>query len=160
MTERTGIKIETPAGYEIDIVNSDVADGYICFKEIKPKRPTKWSDFYLISGAYITSGSNINTIQDKRNDDIDKNTWPTKELAEASLALCQLVRYRDAWNEGWVPDWTDINTSKYVIHPFKGELHTDHYALVQSVLSFKSTGIRDEFLKTFKDLLEIAKPLL
>jgi hypothetical protein len=103
--ETKQIKIEAPEGFEIDKDKSTFE--LIVFKEVpkKPVRITKWEDFGTTKGWHVSTLSNIKQQLDHHDDDRDKNVWPTKELAEASLALCQLIRYRDNWNEGWVPSW-------------------------------------------------------
>ena len=54
--------------------------------------------------------------------DKDKNTLPTKELAEAMLAMCQLLYLRDIYNDGWVPDWENESASE--IYNYKLEKYS------------------------------------
>ena len=89
----------------------------------------------------------------------DKNVFPTKELAEAALALAQLLQLRDKYNNGWVPNWNS-NSLKYSIKTFCNNVATDEIMYSQTTLTFKTEEIRDEFFKNFRSLLEIAKPLL
>ena len=87
---------------------------------------------------------------------------PSKELAEATMALLKLLFLRDYYNEGWQPDWKD-DTWKYVILAKVGiywEFIVDNKASYYRVLHFKSREIAEKFLKEQKELLEIAKPLL
>ncbi len=148
--------IESPAGYEIDQERSTFSK--IVFKE-KQKLPTAWKDLGEIRGFYIDDCSNIvsytNNIPLVKN----KNTWPTKELAEASSALCQLVRFRNIYNEGWTPNWTDL-TDKHVITTESDCIVGHSYANHSELLAFKTADIRDKFLNAFKDLIEIARPFL
>ena len=154
------VKVTPPEGYEIDKENSTLEE--IKFKKIESKLPTKWEDFEKISGYYVNSGSEVTKLSESTNlsVDVNKNIWPTKELAEASLALCQLVRYRDAWNEGWKPDWNLSTQYKYCIFVSRGRVTSAFFWIDDTILSFKTAELRDRFLETFKDLLEIAKPLL
>ena len=125
-------------------------------KKNKPEwfRKTKWEDFgNNIQGYYDTYPylpvPNSNS----------KCLWPTSELAGASRALCQLVRFRDDWNEGWVPDWED-NSGKYKITNHKNKIGVYCSYSISRILAFKDRDTATLFLETFKDLIEIAKPLL
>lgn len=87
---------------------------------------------------------------------------PSKELADAAVALLKLLFLRDYYNDGWKPDWKD-DTWKYVIFVKMGiywEFIVDNKASYYRVLHFKSRKIAEKFLEEQKELLEIAKPLL
>lgn len=87
---------------------------------------------------------------------------PSKELAEATMALLKLLFLRDYYNEGWQPDWKD-DTWKYIILAKVGiywEFIVDNKASYYRVLHFKSREIAEKFLEDQRELLEIAKPLL
>lgn len=156
--ETKNIKIDVPEGWEIDKENSTFEN--IIFKKKEKLFPTEWKDFKTTSGWYVSACSTITELQPEPSRETNFNTWQTKELAEASLALCQLVRYRDAWNNGWVPNWTKDDEVKYVILVISDKLVTRHSILTQSVLYFNNSKIRDNFFIQFKHLLRIAKPLL
>lgn len=76
------------------------------------------------------------------------------------LALCQLIQLRDCYNDGWKPNWKDIKEYKYGINYYQNCISIDLRIDTNAVLTFKTPKLRDEFLKNFKDLIEIAKPLL
>lgn len=155
--ETKNIKIDVPEGWEIDKEKSTFEN--IVFKKKEEKLPTKWEDFERIGGWYVSGFASIEKLIPERPLN-NKNIWPTKELAEASLALCQLIRYRDAWNKGWVPDWEDGNSNKYGICISNNRIIGTLSSYKQIILSFETSILRDKFLIEFKDLLEIAKPLL
>ena len=119
----------------------------------------KWEDFGKVKGFYIDSSSKIVVYSADETHRMNKNTFPSKEEAEACLALSQLLQWRDKYNEGWKPDWTGTST-KYVIENYKNKIDKSFYVNAQKVLVFKTEEIRDKFLEDFADLLEIAKPLL
>ena len=150
------IKIEVPEGYEIDKENSTFET--IKFKE-KSKLPMSWKEVMNLKGYYINSSSLISEYNSSFGTDGDKNTWPTKELAEAALALSQLLQLRDRWNGDWKADWCS-DDYKYSIGI--NQYNISKYISVgdQYILVFNSGELRDKFLYTFKDLIEIAKPLL
>lgn len=154
--EAKELTITPPEGYEIDKDNSTFEK--IVFKPVAKKRVTKWEDFATIDGYYIDGYCKILNYADLPNP-FNKNTYPTKELAEASLALCQLLRHRDDWNGAWVPDWKDAY-SKYTIKTEKNNLRVWRTQYISHVLSFPTEKLANEFLNEFRLLLEIAKPLL
>lgn len=152
------LKITPPEGYEIDREKSTLE--HIVFKEVSKKFPSKWEDLPILKGCYISSDSKVVGINNGTIEEINKNIWPTKELAEAALALSQLMQLRQAWIGDWKPDFTS-STSKYVIMNYKDKVSADLQSYqVSHILTFPNAGLRDNFFTTFKDLLEIAKPLL
>ena len=147
--------IEIPDNYDLDIEKLEEL-GVIKKKNELPVTndeciPFLAKDCYIINGA----GSIINVYTELS----DKNTISSRPLAEAFLALMQLVKFRDIWNDGWIADWSD-GSPKYVIEINSNKTDIDYYHTLQIVLNFKSKEIRNKFLETFKDLIEIAKPLL
>ena len=153
------ITIEAPEGHVIDKENSK--DGVIRFKKVESnKRPMSWMELKDISGYYINSDSKIlpvdaNTLTHADN----RNIYPSKKLAEAALALSQLLQLRDAWNE--------CNTEEiagrifwYGITNQNGEAAGMGSNYINMPLRFKTEETRDAFLKQFRPLIETALPLL
>jgi len=126
---------------------------------IKPKLPKKWEDIVHLNGYFVSSDSLIKPVNTGIIECHNKNSLPTIKLAEAMLALCQLLYLRNIYNDGWEPDWKD-NSQKYVITVVRNEFARDYLIASQRILFFKKRKLRDEFLENFRDLLEIAKPLL
>lgn len=126
---------------------------------IKPKLPKRWEDIESINGYFINTHSVIMGVDGESCSSEDKNILPTKKLAEAMLALCQLLYLRDIYNDGWEPDWEDRST-KYIIHVISNTLCSNSYISTQSPMFFKTEELCHKFRTNFKDLLEIAKPLL
>ena len=142
--ETKEMKIQVPEGYEIDKENSTFEK--IVFKKEERKLPKKWEDLYEVKGWFVDFHSDVVTSGSMRTGDNVKNRFPTKEEAEACLALAQLCQLRDRYNDGWKPNWED-GTKKYTIY-------------FNKILAFKTKELRDKFLENFKELIEIAKPLL
>ena len=90
----------------------------------------------------------------------DKNILPSKKYAEAMLALCQLIQLLNCYNDGWLPDWSNEYSDKWCIEVFRGRIDKATHSIAARVLAFRSDVLRDEFLENFRDLIEIAKPLL
>lgn len=164
--EEKEIKIKVPDGYEIDKENSTFE--CIRFKPIKKELPKTWKEFCKIyprkkgeSWIDIDSiiKSIIGTAGNTRDDVGDRNILPDKKYAEAMLALCQLIQLRDCYNDGWVPNWIN-NDVKYIIYIVGDKPTKETYGTVNRILAFKSANIRNQFYVNFRDLIEIAKPLL
>ncbi len=156
------LTIEPKNGKVIDLENSDLSVGKIVFKKKEKELPTKWEDFVIVKGYYLNSDCFVIGLGDEPNN-YNKNIFPTKEEAEACLALSQLCQLRDAYNgeplADWC-DWTNSNQKKYSIVIYKGEIYKDNNVNISNILSFKTDKLRDKFVKNFRELIEIAKPLL
>ena len=88
---------------------------------------------------------------------------PSKELADAAVALLKLLFLRDYYNEGWQPDLKNKEQRGIsVILDSEGNFfvwgvlkETETHALV-----FKDEKVAKRFIEEQRELLEIAKPLL
>ena len=106
----------------------------------------EWGNISIIKPKNYKFEHRINFIKDR-------------ETAEAYAVLPQLIRLRDEYNEGWKPDWEDKNAKHYIRG--KGTGWDVSYTYGYSyILCFKSFEIRDRFFEDYKNLIEIAKPLL
>lgn len=94
-----------------------------------------------------------------REIDRDRNVLPSKQAAEAHLALIQLHQLRDAWREGWMPDWKDDEQDKYSIIISKGEYEIIQ-AYISRFLAFQDEKRADEFKDCFIDLIRKAGDLI
>ena len=151
------LKIEVPDGYEIDRKNSTFER--IIFKKVD-NLPQRWEDLKTINGFYVASLSSIYKAKNNvPSIESCRNVFPTKEEAEACLALAQLCQLRNVYNDGWKPDWTD-STEKYSIYFNSNKIDYPVNYRSQRVLTFKSLELLDKFLENFEDLIKIAKPLL
>ena len=94
--ENKEINIIPPVGYEIDKENSNFEK--IVFKKISDNLPKTWEELKNISGYYISSFCGITHSSLVNGGNYTKNIFPTKELANAVLALAQLLQLRDRYN--------------------------------------------------------------
>ena len=89
---------------------------------------------------------------------------PSKELADAAVALLKLLFLRDYYNEGWQPDFSkETKNTKYCISKDASGrfMRYDYYNYdFNNVLIFKSKQIRSKFWDEQLELMKIAKPLL
>ena len=117
------------------------------WKEYCQQNPIKAGD------SYIDEISDINSITNSRDrdEDNDVNTMP-EYLCISFLAYMKLIQLRNAW----VKD-SNENLCRIVWSPSKG--FWCFYGGWNG-LSFPTTAMADEFINTFKNLLEIAKPLI
>ena len=122
--------------------------------------PKRWEDLEKIGGFFILHDSEIERMGVTELDEVHKNTFATREQAEASIALAQLSQLREVYRQGWKPDWNDYNKIKYCIDHRINGLGGYETGSFLNFLSFQSPEIRDEFLKNFIDLIVKAKPLM
>ena len=159
--EADELTIELKNGKVIDLENSDLSVGKIVFKKKENELPAKWEDLVIVKGYYLDSKCFVRGYGDEPNNS-NKNIFPTKEEAEACLALSQLCQLRDAYNgkplADWC-DWADDNT-KYCIEICDNRISKDYYFTNKKVLAFKTEELRDKFVENFEDLILTAKPLL
>ena len=154
-------KIEIPEGYEIDQEKSTFEK--IVFKEInkelKKELPKTWEELTKVEGYYIGTCAGVSDYQGATKE-VNKNVFATRKQAEASVALAQLSQLRDAYRQGWKPDWQNHRIKKYCIFVEDDNFRIDHWYTRQYFLSFETQAIAQEFLENFKDLIEKAQPLM
>jgi hypothetical protein len=155
------LKINVPKGYEIDKDKSTFDN--IVFKKIS-KLPSSWEgleDLEIVEGYYVDSISDI-WFRESNSPGYFcwKNTFKTREQAEASIALAQLSQLRDVYRQGWQP-MRESNDLNYVITfnfndiGLVGTYNTTHH-----FLSFQDEETAELFIENFRDLIEKAKPLM
>jgi len=143
------------------------------FKEYEKQNelPKTWEEFcdkYPVSNneAAISHNSAILTFDElpntfkERNPDVDRNFCTSKQDAQAFLALMQLRQLRKAYVKDWEPDWSDCRRPKFSITCIEGVLSIFDTVTVHRSMSFPNSKLAKQFFNNFKDLLEIAKPLL
>ena len=71
----------------------------------------------------------------------------------------QLRQLRKVYVKDWEPNWTEPS-DKYCINFRHNEFKIVTWGHISHILSFPTKGVAEQFLNNFKNLLEIAKPLL
>ncbi len=150
--------IEIPEGYEIDQEKSTFEK--IVFKEIKKGLPKTWEKLEKVTGFYVTPNSSTSKVEKGAAENSNKNLFVTQKQVEAAIAMAQLSQLRDAYRQGWVPDWENAGHKKYVIFCEESHLKIDYWYTRQYFLSFETQAIAQEFLENFRDLIEKAQPLM
>ena len=155
------LKIEIPTGYEIDKEKSTFEK--IVFKK-KDAKPRSWEEYCNNFSGELFYFSNRNSIESVVTSDgmsyTAKDYLPSKELAESFLVMMQLMSLRQAWIDDWEPDWSDSNKNKWCIINDINRFVIRLYGSCPRSLSFPTEEMATDFMNCFKDLLEIAKPLI
>lgn len=141
----------------------------LCFNEEELKEqtlPKTWEECFNIyyethEVEYIDDSSEIVAVRYSKIlcSSYDRNIIP-KGICKPMLALMQLLVCREVYRDGWKPDWTDKSSVKYEIYNERSEIQRCLGHTVNTILSFQSKEVRDQFLENFKDLIEEAKELI
>lgn len=126
-------------------------------KPIKKELPKTWEELGTITGYYVESKSCevASLITEHPTESCNRNIWPTRKLAEASVALTELMQLRKKYNEGVELSLNEVSIYKDEADNIVAEEHCS-----RGPLKFMSKEIGLKFLNTFKPLLVIASPLL
>ena len=166
--ETKELKITIPKGQEIDWQESAKQEK-IVFKK-KDTKPRSWEEYYKQQiankkcGYYIDDG-NCSVAEIMWNGYVRSDKWknvlPSKELAEAFLAMMQLMSLRQAWIGDWTPDWEDYDNYKYCVFGSK----TDNFCIknltsARIPLSFPTEEMATDFMNCIRDLLNAARQLI
>lgn len=155
-----------PETYSLEALTALVSALFKEYERQRYKLPKTWEEFceehkVKEGECYIDSLSNIQKYSSTplRGNFRDKNICTSESEAEAFLALMQLRQLRKAYVKDWEPDWTE-SSDKYCIHSYACEFEINSYRRIPHVLSFPTKELAQQFLTNFRNLLEIAKPLL
>ena len=154
------IEIEVPDGKK-----AIWKDNKIVFEDIKPQFPKTWEEFckqnmIKKSEYYLNPSSCILKLRDdKREVFSDRNVLPTRQAAEAHLALMQLHQLRDCYREGWEPNWNN-DCNKYIIVKNRDKYVVFGGNWTNQFLSFQDRERAEEFLTNFRELIEKAGDLI
>ena len=148
------ITINIPEGYDDAVFNKETNEIKFVKKDTKPR---SWDEYRkqvrnIFCFSIDIAGTEGCIVKRNRRGNPFVNEFNTEEEAKAVVALCKLIQLRDAWWGDWKPDWSDNNVPKYGIC---NELYC-----YNKILVFPTAEMRDEFLNTFRDLIEEAKSLL
>lgn len=80
----------------------------------------------------------------------------SRDLCDAFIAYMKLIQLRNAW----VKDCKNGNENEYRKIVYTENLGFHGVRLGKTGLSFPTLAMADEFIETFRDLLEAAKPLI
>ena len=127
----------------------------------KAGRPTTWEE-YCRQNPIKKGECRINTYSncaeldpDERYANTDANVM-SEDLCKAFIAYMKLIQLRNAW----VKDCENGDEDEYLKIVYTEERGFYDVRLGKTGLSFPTSAMAEEFIKTFKDLLEVAKPLI
>ena len=127
----------------------------------KDNKPRSWEEYAAMrSQDCVSSIISATSIND--DDDVyicDYDLFNSKDEARAFVALGKLIQLRDAWWGDWRPDW-EKETIKYSIIAFYNQIVKDDTTHNSCILTFPTAEMRDDFLSSFRDLIEQAKMFL
>ena len=131
-------------------------DNYTESELIKKGVAKSWKDLVEINGVYVSNNAEVVTagpicltvyIE-------NKGVFPTKQDAESSLALAQLLQLRKAVIGDWVPNW-DEHDGKYTIYRFKNHANVGCSKFNPEFISFPAKEMAEEFLSNHRELIEV-----
>jgi len=132
-------------------------------EELEAKElPKSWEELKEVKGCTIDINSDMYVCNNKtvyKTLSANRNIFPTKSLAEAALALSQLLQLREVYRNGWIPDYTKDDI-KYCIMFNKNNLNLYQTVYYSRLFSFQSKEIAQQFLSNFEELLETCKELI
>lgn len=128
----------------------------------KDNKPRSWKEYIEMAktATFIPSRDTYASYFDRR--DKGKFTYDrfnSSVEAKAFCALGKLIQLRDAWWGEWRPNW-DNGGNKYIITTERGNILASFMFVYNSILAFPTEEMRDDFLETFRDLIEQAKMFL
>ena len=156
-------EIILPDGWEV----KEVVGNKVIIREKEKVLPKTWKECARI----INDVELINIDSEVENyaiDDFDEGPIDAERkivpagMGNPMLALCQLLICRNAWWKvlGWKPDWEDQKQEKYCIGFIRGIIDVTINEGSNRILAFPTREVRDQFLDSFRDLIEEAKELL
>ena len=124
-------------------------------------RPTTWEE-YCEQNPIKEGECRINKYSqcseldpDVRFANSDANVM-SEDLCKAFIAYMKLIQLRNAW----VKDCENGDEDEYLKIVYTEERGLYVVRLGKTGLSFPTSDMAEEFINTFKDLLEVAKPLI
>ena len=156
--ETKELKIQIPDGYEIDKEKSIFEK--IVFKK-KDTKPRSWKEYLELNTGFDGAGIDWNCggVQTTGLHHRGKAIVPT-HLAQPFIVMMQLMSLRQAWIGDWKPNWKSGHSDNYCIFGAGGRFEMCIFRQCRHALSFPTKEMAEDFMNTFKDLLEIAKPLI
>lgn len=151
----------------LDIQNSEYCFNFSEYEyRIKPKSlPRSWREYCnsntRIDKFFIDENSCIAVCSSTDNLSIyeDKNLCDSDAEAQAFLALMQLRLLRKAYVGDWEADFTN-GKPKFCICNVYDTIFIHSYSQTNNCLSFPTKELAQQFFDNFKNIIEIAKPLI
>ena len=135
----------------------EMALGAFDAKELIDYRlPKTWEEYRKMKGD---EGEKANAALNFAYTSIN-SAFSDYDDAEKHIALMKLHLLRDEYRQGWVPEWGNIDESKFVIEMAGNELTVENYGITRHFLAFQDEKRANEFLTNFRELIEQAGDLI
>jgi hypothetical protein len=139
------------------ITKSEDEDKFVGYRYaedvLEKSEMVKWEDLREIDGYFIREDSMIGQLEGYSAEQYNRNIFPTREDAESSLALAQLLQIRRAMIGDWEPDWDDMNQDKFCIVRLGNMLYIEQYNASYRELSFPEEQMARGFLENNEELV-------
>ena len=135
----------------------EMALGAFDAKELIDYRlPKTWEEYRKMKGDEgVKANAALNFAYTSIN-----SAFPDYHDTQKHIALMKLHLLRDEYRIGWVPEWGNIDESKFVIEMVENELTVENYGITRHFLSFQDEKTANEFLTNFRELIEEAGDLI
>jgi hypothetical protein len=128
----------------------------------EPPKVPRWEDLGEIKGYYVNLIGLPTEYQCSYRCELNRNTFPTLQHAEAAIALAQLLQLRDSkfYRNGWKPDWSVENTDlSYSVIIRSGQALIYSSMNLSEIFSFQDQETATRFINDQAELLNIYKQL-
>lgn len=157
--ETKELKITIPENCEIDWQESAKQEK-IVFKK-KDTKPRSWEEYLELNTGFDGAGIDWNCggVQTTGLHHRGKAIVPT-HLVQPFIAMMQLMSLRQEWIGDWKPDWEDYDNYNCCVVGVGDHFDVCILCKCRYALSFPTIEMAKDFIDCFRDLLEVAKPLL
>ena len=124
---------------------------------IGDRLPKTWDEYCIKHGEM---GDRIKASLNTTYMAINKYTFSDYKQTGAHIAMMKLHLLRDDYRIGWVPEWGNIDESKFSIEMVGNEFTVENYGITRHFLAFQDEKRANEFLTNFRELIEQAEDLI
>ena len=124
---------------------------------IGERLPRTWDEYCIKHGEM---GDRIKASLNTTYMAINKYTFSDYKQTGAHIAMMKLHLLRDDYRIGWVPEWGNIDESKFSIEMVGNEFTVENYGITRHFLAFQDKKRANEFLTNFRELIEEAGDLI
>ena len=124
---------------------------------IGDRLPKTWDEYCAKHGEV---GDKIKASLNTAYMTINRYVFSDCKQAQAHIAKMKLHLLRDDYRIGWVPEWGNIDESKFVIEMVENEFTVENYGITRHFLAFQDEKRANDFLTNFRELIEEAGDLI
>ena len=149
---------ERNLGEALMLVNTELCEG---LEAVRGGKYSKMGE-YLQGAVMIDEGQAPVEVKNQKKvllfETTVKDTFED-EIADAFIALMDLIQLRDCYCDGWKPDWSE-GSVKYSIVNYNGKIDMKENISNSRLLSFPTPNLRNKFFSNFRDLIKTAIELI